>query len=1345
MEDNSKDILHKADEPLIDNNKLDLLPSKTTKSSENNVQCTPFDLPDSKIIKRRRRRRNFDEFLCDESAKSSFTEVEQKTKQTMRRSPRNKVQNNNQLLSTLSNVMKDGDSINCSNTHLIAVPSGINKQRRENPQEVHLLQSISSGNSMIETSVPVEKKKRRRYTKNKIQNNEDNDPNLLLYSNQSPNINNYELPLGKTIELTNKSNVKTSKKRKRQSSFGKTKQSSDTSFSDSFNVNNNKERTSPPFYGFARSSNDIENTLISNNDDSMRLNDEKPGKNKKVKRKQSMQIRIVSDHSIEYMPAAKPLNNKQVNPKVKKSNKKQALDPKTKDIVLQENNLNLNIDSSHLLDGKSRGNKPANPKGKKGRKKQLLRIKTENINIQNESCCLPHELPSNDFNKYDGPPLSKMKRKQKKRSPKSKIENTNQHSSIHHNSSHVSDDLNNNLNESDKKQSLHVERPNYPSKAGNFIKYNNKKLIVNNRTKKNSPIKVTNNDSLVNLSRGAQFKVPIWAWETFYMQRTVAEKQNSNGAIEDTSAKNDQKQEKGKGHLKNVDKSIIKKLVDYRKGIGQFYKFGYLCKSQGLLSYGCNLFKCLKESACSCQKIPISEAEQDEIAALEESLTLYTDRYYNEKYYKNESRPVTCDEGVSIQDLEDIGVIKNCHVPLDKYNFNNMVPFCLDHLIYDCHCLNKSTTINSEQKPSFNPVSLFEYLKHDLESTDVNNERDSEDSLKISRTNIELRCLRWDAFINLCMTNKEFNVWYADSPELYSLAITLDDKPPTPSYNKITQHFRSHEFKSFRYMYWTLNKLDPQHKSLGNMWLVVGKKRRHWEIYDCTDDVNVRSGDNPYIILAGECNDNIDELLDEKAYVGVKNRNVHDQEVDFDYDSDSNSSHAVNVSKKNIEIKEDIVCNIEDEGQRDLLSNQNTLCTTDNAKHEDNGKHSENIKIKDVFSIKNKGQSDLLSNQGILYTADNAKNEDNGNKNLKNGGIESCLKGRDIKYHLVDENKRDNSTNSPTKSYNVDDNSKSKIVNSSGSQKVLVCGSVIIQIENAHKTDRTNINIEDKCKKNNVQNIENQNRNDLLNDQNIVICTVDVDDDTKRNKNNSPYVDGGNKDTYRNVNFHDYISSVDANSKNAVVDEVTIVREKEIKIEEVELLTQGIEKHFDPKKLISDEISNEGDRIRIALSVQLPSITIAGKWRVLRMRPDLAYLKFSLCNAIVKSKCIVDAICKARETKTTVLIKSSILEQRYHHSNFGIYCVHNYSNKIFIGPYLLNSSDDLEIFVNLNGTCVKASEASGPNGVLNNDYWFFQEKSSNHSYLSSDNNVQIISVIDLTYDDEDEDITNRNK
>lgn len=568
---------------------------------------------------------------------------------------------------------------------------------------------------------------------------------------------------------------------------------------------------------------------------------------------------------------------------------------------------------------------------------------------------------------------------------------------------------------------------------------------------------------------------------------------------------------------------------------------------------------------------------QEDIAILEERLTLYTDRYYNEKYYKA-PRPVTCDDGVSVKDLHDIGLIKRCYIPIDRYNYSNIIPCCLNHLKYDCQCESKYT--NTQQKPSFNPVTLFKYVRHDLESTGLNNEVDNE---------------------------------------------------------------------------------------------------------DCDDGT---SKDNPYITLEGECCENMDniELIEEK--IDVKDKDVQDQEVHFDYDSDSNSLCAEDLSKKNIEIKEDIVCNVEDQGESDLLSNQNILCTVDNV-----------------------------------------KNEDNGNVYFKDNSIEKFLNGRDIEFRLIDEEEKGNNSNSQTKSCNVDkNNGKSNI-----KQNFDI---VIMRIENKDKPNyrNTNNNIKDKTK-NSIQSITSQNKNDFLDDQNIVICTA-VDSSTERNKNNSPYINNRDKDPCRDINFHDYINTVvEYNSNNEIANEVTLVKEEDIKIEEEELLTESIEKHFDPKKLVSDEISEEADRLRVTLSVQLPTITIAGKWRVLRLRPDLAHVKFCLCNAIVKSSCISSAISKARDNKTTVCIKSGILERWYHHYNFGIYCVHSHSNKIFIGPYLLNSSsDDLEVFVKLNGINVKVNEDSEPN-PLKKDRWYFQEKNNNPPYLSSEGNVQNITIIDLTCDD----------
>ncbi|KAK5643840.1 hypothetical protein RI129_007685 [Pyrocoelia pectoralis] len=184
-------------------------------------------------------------------------------------------------------------------------------------------------------------------------------------------------------------------------------------------------------------------------------------------------------------------------------------------------------------------------------------------------------------------------------------------------------------------------------------------------------------------------------------------------------------------------------------------------------------------------------------------------------------------------------------------------------------------------------------------------------------------------------------------------------------------------------------------------------------------------------------------------------------------------------------------------------------------------------------------------------------------------------------------------------------------------------------------------------------------------------------------------------------------------------------------------------RYFTSKLLVPDTSNNGTLNKEEKIRARLPHVQDF-KWMVVPIGVVFSQLCFERCNFVIEYDDIIKAISIAENYSTTVVIKLQRLNSTYRHNKFGIYCDSNVPEKVFIGPYLKNENHDLKIMIFLNDSLIESKEFFNNSSFAKNTcLWYHQ--GSDDTIDDDDNDVELIQVpeplIDLTCDSDNDEIT----
>lgn len=140
-----------------------------------------------------------------------------------------------------------------------------------------------------------------------------------------------------------------------------------------------------------------------------------------------------------------------------------------------------------------------------------------------------------------------------------------------------------------------------------------------------------------------------------------------------------------------------------------------------------------------------------------------------------------------------------------------------------------------------------------------------------------------------------------------------------------------------------------------------------------------------------------------------------------------------------------------------------------------------------------------------------------------------------------------------------------------------------------------------------------------------------------------------------------------------VTNEPTEVKHKNMRGEVVSLFISR--QHYPLRELIEDGCDDDLTD-NLYMWVSLPEVKKVAKWRVVFLNQDFVYLHFKNIDYSIKYNDLVKLTQIAKEENTTLLVKNAMLQRNHNHDEFGMYVSPKYSDRIFIGPYLIHYDEE---------------------------------------------------------------------
>ncbi|XP_030762852.1 uncharacterized protein LOC115887501 [Sitophilus oryzae] len=132
----------------------------------------------------------------------------------------------------------------------------------------------------------------------------------------------------------------------------------------------------------------------------------------------------------------------------------------------------------------------------------------------------------------------------------------------------------------------------------------------------------------------------------------------------------------------------------------------------------------------------------------------------------------------------------------------------------------------------------------------------------------------------------------------------------------------------------------------------------------------------------------------------------------------------------------------------------------------------------------------------------------------------------------------------------------------------------------------------------------------------------------------------------------------------------------------------------------------------LLMSADLPGISDVEKWRVVFLNEKFEYLYFKNVNYSIKYIDLLRLTALAKEHKYTLILKNNYIRRCSTHNLFGLYISRKYSDRIFIGPYQMSDySEDVETLKLINKSLVSKESLNKMKGMTATcGCWMYEPK-----------------------------------
>ncbi|XP_063912739.1 uncharacterized protein Ocm [Zophobas morio] len=209
-------------------------------------------------------------------------------------------------------------------------------------------------------------------------------------------------------------------------------------------------------------------------------------------------------------------------------------------------------------------------------------------------------------------------------------------------------------------------------------------------------------------------------------------------------------------------------------------------------------------------------------------------------------------------------------------------------------------------------------------------------------------------------------------------------------------------------------------------------------------------------------------------------------------------------------------------------------------------------------------------------------------------------------------------------------------------------------------------------------------------------------------------------------------------SKNRITSQSGVIPSRSLKCTHKDMNNQSktlvlTNKVFNHRKLYFTKDDVKGTEINIAL----PSVSKNCKWRMIYLNSDFSFLTFVTVNYSIKYTDLLDVVKMSSNIKSTITLRNKEFSDTFKHPLFGIYCVPDYQDRLFIGPYASSEKHSVETLRYLQGRLIDTqifNKMVGRNVSEKNPVWLYE---SPPRPISLPNGL----VIDITEDDEAHEVT----
>ncbi|XP_044253933.1 uncharacterized protein LOC123004646 isoform X2 [Tribolium madens] len=167
------------------------------------------------------------------------------------------------------------------------------------------------------------------------------------------------------------------------------------------------------------------------------------------------------------------------------------------------------------------------------------------------------------------------------------------------------------------------------------------------------------------------------------------------------------------------------------------------------------------------------------------------------------------------------------------------------------------------------------------------------------------------------------------------------------------------------------------------------------------------------------------------------------------------------------------------------------------------------------------------------------------------------------------------------------------------------------------------------------------------------------------------------------------------------------------------------------KELVKRRVYLENDALGSEMVLPLPRVQKSCRWRMIYLNSDFSYLNFTKSNYSIKYTDLLDVVKMASTVGSTIILRNQEIRQFYKNFMFGIFCVPDYQDRIFVGPYFQSEKHNIETLRYLQGKLIDTETFNKIIGKKVNEkgpVWVYE--------VLCPNSLPDGLVIDITEDDE---------